>query len=79
MLILGTAGTGISFLIQAIAQLLQNMCLLTATTGIAAFHIGGITLHSALNLPVQRHNYNDLSGQILASLQQKFKDIKLNT
>ena len=51
MLILGTAGTGKLFLIQAIiAQLLQDKCMLTATTGIAAFHIGGITLHSALHL-----------------------------
>ena len=71
MLILGTAGTGKSFLIQAIAQLLQDKCLLTATTGIAAFHIGGITLHSALHLPIQKHNCNDLRGQTLAKLQNK--------
>ena len=62
MLILGTAGTGKSFLLQAISQLLQNKCLLTATTGIAAFNIGGITLHSALHLPIQKHNCNDLRG-----------------
>ena len=76
MLILGTAGTGKSFLIQAIAQLLQDKCLLTATTGIAAFHIGGITLHSALHLPVQKHNSNDLRGQALAMLQHKMKDVR---
>ena len=76
MLILGTAGTGKSFLIQAIAQLLQVKCLLTATTGIAAFHIGGITLHSALHLLVQKHNCNDLRGPTLAKLQHKLKDIK---
>ena len=73
MLILGTAGTGKSFLIQAFSQLLQNKCLLTATTGIAAFHIGGITLHSALHLPVQKHNCNDLRGQTLALLQEKLR------
>ena len=76
MLILGTAGTGKSFLIQAIAQLLLDKCLLTATTGIAAFHIGGITLHSALHLPVQKHNCNDLRGQSLATLQNKLKHIR---
>ena len=76
MLILGTAGTGKSFLIQAIAQLLQDKCLLTATTGIAAFHIGGITLHSALHLPIQKHNCNDLRGQALAKLQHKMKHIR---
>ena len=53
MLILGTGGTGKSYLIHALAQLLQEKCLLTATTGIATFHIGGITVHSALQLPLQ--------------------------
>ena len=78
ILILGTAGTGKCFLIQAISQLLQDKCLLTATTGIAAFHIDGITLHSALHLPVQKHNSNDLRGQALAMLQHKLslKDIR---
>ena len=37
----------------------------TATTGTAAFHIGGITLHSALHLPVQKHNSNNLRGPAL--------------
>ena len=63
------------YLIHALAQLLQEKCLLTATTGIAAFHIGGITLHSALQLPIQGHN-NDLGGQALANLQEKLKHIK---
>ena len=74
-LILGTAGIGKSFLIQAISQLLGDKCLLTATTGIAAFHINIITLHSALHLPVQNHNCNDLQGQALAILQHKMKNI----
>ena len=72
---MGTAGTGKSFLIKAISQLLQYKCLLTATTGIAAFHIGGITLHSALHLPVHKHNCNDLRGQSLSTLQHKLKEI----
>ena len=72
MLILGTA-----FLIQAISQLLQNKCLLTATTGIAAFNIGGITFQSILHLPVQKHNCNDLRGQALAMLQHKTNGYKI--
>ena len=43
MIIYGTAGTGKSYLIHAIASQLQNECCLTATTGIAAFNINGIT------------------------------------
>ena len=76
MLILGTAGTGKSFLIHTIAQLLGDKCVLTATTGIAAFHIGGITLHSALQLPIHRHNCNDLRGQTLAAMQHRWTNKK---
>ena len=51
----------------------------TATTGIAAFHIGGITLYSVLHLPVQKHNCNDLRAAALAKLQHKLKDTKYTT
>ena len=47
MIICGTAGTSKSFLISALAHLLQDICLLTGTTGMAAFNICGITIHSA--------------------------------
>lgn len=76
MLILGTAGTGKSYLIRALAELLGSACVLTASTGMAGFHIGGITLHSALQLPVQTHNKIDLVGTSLAHLQEKLKDKK---
>jgi ATP-dependent exoDNAse (exonuclease V) alpha subunit len=55
---------------------LEEKGMLTATTGIAGFHIGGITLHSAVSLPVQAHNRADLSGNSLARLQQQLKDVK---
>lgn len=45
MIICGTAGTGKSYLINAISQCLGEKCLLTGTTGIAAYNIGGKTLH----------------------------------
>ena len=70
MIILGTAGTGKSFLIENLANLLRHHCLLTATTGMVAFNIHGITLHSALQLPVHT-TFIDLQGQSLASLQQR--------
>ena len=38
------------------------------------FYIAGITLHSALLLPVQNHNSKDLSGNTLASIQYKLKN-----
>lgn len=76
MLVLGTAGTGKSFLIRAMAQLLGNQCILTATTGIAGFLIGGITSHSALQLPVQAQNKRELSGTSLTQLQHRLKDVQ---
>lgn len=72
MLVCGTAGSGKSFLISAIAQTLRDSCTLTGTTGKAACNICGSTLHSALQLPVQSHNNGDLQGSRLARLQHDF-------
>ena len=72
MLICGTAGTGKSFLISAIAGLLVPSCLLTGTTGVAACNICGCTLHSTLQLPVGSHKRCDLKGASLGQLQQTF-------
>ncbi len=52
MLVSGTAGTGKSYLISAMAQLLKDSCILTGTTGMASFNICGKTVHSVLQLPV---------------------------
>ena len=71
MIICGTAGTGKSFLITAIAHTLGDTCLLTGTTGLAGFNICGTTLHSTLQLPVQSHNNQELQGGSLARLQQR--------
>ena len=46
MIIYGTAGTGKSYLINAISSHLKDKCCLTAPTGIAAFNINGVTIHS---------------------------------
>ena len=73
MIVSGTAETGKSFLISAIAALLGGSCLLTDITGIAAFNICGMTLHSALQLLVGSHDNGDLKGRSnSARLQQRF-------
>ena len=69
MIITGTAGTGKSFLINALAELLREQCILTATTGIAGFSIEGITLHSALQLQVRNHKNTFLQRADLQRLQ----------
>ena len=50
MIVCGTAGTGKSYLINAIVQCLTNKVIITGTTGMAAFHISGETLYSVLQL-----------------------------
>ena len=74
MIVLGTAGTGKSYLISAIAHLLRQKCVLTGTTGMASFNICGKTLHSALKLPVHSITQRELQGTSLQQLQLKMKD-----
>lgn len=52
LIINGVAGTGKSYLISAFKSLLQRSCVVSATTGKAAFSINGITIRSLLNIPV---------------------------
>ena len=60
MIVCRTAGTGKTYLISAAKQVLGAQCVVTATTGIAAFIINGQTLHSAAQLPIRE--YRDLQG-----------------
>ena len=72
--IYGTAGTGKSHLIYAIKRLLGDACLLSATTGKAAFLICGETLHSTSQLPVK--GGSDLKGASLQRLQNRFRNVR---
>ena len=81
----GTAGTGKSFLISAISAELLNLAsqenkpnpvIRLAPTGIAAFGISGMTIHSSLSLPVKT-SFNPLIPSALTKLQHQWKDIKL--
>ena len=55
--------------------LLQNRCVVTATTGKASFNIKGITIHSLLNLPVGLRGNKDLTGQSLCRLQERLDGV----
>ena len=59
---MGGAGTGKSHVIKAIKEHLEHSvsggpnkhaCMLMAPTGVAAFNIGGLTIHRALQLQVE--------------------------
>ena len=69
MIISGTAGTEKSYLFGAIAQVLQEECLLTGTTGMAGFNIHGCTFHSAYQLPVHASKNKEVEGPSLQRLQ----------
>ena len=75
LIINGVAGTGKSYLINAIRTLLSTKCAVTATTGKAAFNINGVTVHSLLKLPVGSRGYKDLTGQNLIRLQESLHNI----
>ena len=63
MFVSGVGGTGKSFLINMIRTLMSRMwasgttdsttCAVTAPTGLAAFNVGGVTIHRLLQLPIE--------------------------
>ena len=76
LIILGVAGTGKSYLVNALCNLLQNKCVITATTGKASYSIKDVTIHSLIKLPVGPKGNKDLSGQSLSRLQENLKNIE---
>ena len=75
LIINGVAGTGKSYLINAIRTLLSTKCAFTATTGKAALNINGVTVYSLLKLPVGSRGNKDLTGTNLIRLQESLHDI----
>ena len=85
IVIIGTAGTGKSYLIMAIRKMLHEMVrhetktplLVLAPTGVAAFNIRGRTVHSALSIPIHiNDNSLDMNGERLKCLQQRLEGVK---
>ena len=81
ILVMGTAGTGKSFLIRAIRGRLRNMAgngckspvLVIAPTGVAAFNINGSTIHSTLCLPINKEKNEEMNSIRLKKLQENYK------
>ena len=60
MFVSGVGGIGKSFLIQTIKALVNNIgpsndltCAIAAPTGLAAFNVGGVTIHRLFQLPIE--------------------------
>ena len=67
MMITGLGGSGKSFVIQALSQLLHTKCRVCVFFGIAAFNIKGKTLHSLLQLPIKGKKNGPLKSSALAN------------
>jgi len=76
LIINGYAGTGKSFLINALRILLGKTYTESATTGKASFNINGVTIHSLLNLPGGPIGNKDLHRDTLLRLQDKLRGNK---
>ena len=75
MIISGTAGTGKSFLINCLKDLLKDKVRVAAPTGVAAFNVQGCTLHSLLQLPT-KDEFRELEGGQLQHLQDTLADVR---
>ena len=75
MIVSGTAGTGKSFLINCLTNLLGPHVKVSAPTGVAATKIHGGTLHSLLHIPT-RGEFRDLEGDRLKALQTAFEGVQ---
>lgn len=78
MIIMGLAGSGKSYVINALTSLLKEACRVCAFFGIAANNVGGNTLHSLLQLhvPIRGNKNGPLKSSTLSKLQEKLNGVK---
>jgi len=75
LLIKGIAGSGKSYVIDAIRNELQVKCQVLAYTGKASFNVNGVTLHSFLKLPIGTKRLTDLKGIALQQLHSNLENV----
>ena len=76
LLIKSIAGSGKSYVIDAVRNLLEEKCQVLAYTGKASFNVKGITLHSFLKLPIGSKRQSQLKGIALQQLQNDLQNIE---
>ena len=91
MFVSGVGGTGKSFLIKTIRALVSSMwgsdgtqstlCAVTTPTGLAAFNVGGVTIHRLLQLPIEHEGmgagYWKLAKDTLKVMRASLSKLKL--
>ena len=77
MFVSGVGGTGKSFLIHALKSLIHKIwpssdlsCAIAAPTGLAAFNVGGMTIHRLFHLPIE-HEVRQAGYWSLSKASQK--------
>ena len=85
MFVSGVGGTGKSFLIETIKSLVGHLwpsddltCAVAAPTGLAAFNVGGVTIHRLFQLPVE-HEEKTAGYWALSKASQKVMKTTLHS
>ena len=80
MFVSGVGGTGKSFLIETVKLLVRHLwpsddltCAVAAPTGLAAFNVGGITIHRLFQLPIEHEGKTAGYWALLKSSQKVMK------
>ena len=76
LLVKGIAGSGKSYVIDAVRNVLKEKCQVLAYTGKASFNVKGVTLHSFLKLPIGSKRLFKLKGIALQQLQTNLQNIQ---
>ena len=81
LIVQGSAGTGKSTVIGEMTRRLRenlgnSSFILMAPTGVAAYNIGGKTIHSALRIPTSKKNFTSLSPVAEREFQNEFASCK---
>ena len=88
MFVSGVGGTGKSFVIEAVKALVDSLwtseglkCAITAPTGLAAFNVGGVTIHRLFQLPIEHEGkeagYWSLSKDAQKVMKTTLRSLKL--
>ena len=90
MFVSGVGGTGKSFLIKTIRALVSKvwhdqrdslLCAVTAPTGLAAFNVGGVTIHRLLQLPIEHEGriagYWKLGKDTIKVMRRSLSNLRL--
>ena len=75
MLVTRQDGSGKSFILNSLRQLLGQCCVVVSYFGIASQNINGVALHSFLKLLIHGRNCSELKGSFFADMGARMTNI----